>query len=122
MKPPQFAVWMFQQLGARPRDQLVDLYLGSGAIAEAWRRYAGTLVTTGQSDGTAELQADVDDARHVAARAETQHAAHASDLAVVGREQGRTCPVNGAWCESLACIDVGCTAEDANDVDAERAA
>jgi hypothetical protein len=40
MKPPQFAVWMFAQLGARPGDQLEDLFPGSGAIGEAWRRYA----------------------------------------------------------------------------------
>ena len=43
------------------------------------------------------------------------------ELAVVCREQAVTCPVNGARCESVPCIDVGCTAEDAN-VDAERAA
>jgi hypothetical protein len=48
MKPPQFAVWMFQLLGARPGDQLVDLYPGSGAIGEAWRRYAGTPAGGGQ--------------------------------------------------------------------------
>jgi hypothetical protein len=41
MKPPQFAAWMFAQLGARPGDQLVDLYPGSGAVGEAWRRYSG---------------------------------------------------------------------------------
>ena len=48
MKPPQFAVWMFQQLGARPGDQLVDLYPGSGAIGEAWQRYSGTPTGGGQ--------------------------------------------------------------------------
>ena len=41
MKPPQCAVWMFRQLGAHAGDELVDLYPGSGAIGEAWRRYAG---------------------------------------------------------------------------------
>jgi hypothetical protein len=41
MKPPQFAVWMFGQLGARAGDELVDLYPGLGAITEAWRRYTG---------------------------------------------------------------------------------
>jgi hypothetical protein len=35
MKPPQFAIWMFTQLGARAGDELVDLYPGSGAVAEA---------------------------------------------------------------------------------------
>jgi hypothetical protein len=31
----------WDQLGARAGDELVDLYPGSGAIGEAWRRYAG---------------------------------------------------------------------------------
>ena len=43
------------------------------------------------------------------------------DLAVVCREQALVCPSSGARCGQVACIDVGCTAEDAN-VDAERAA
>jgi hypothetical protein len=47
MKPPRFAVWMFGQLGARAGDELVDLYPGSGAITEAWRRCAGALRVTG---------------------------------------------------------------------------
>lgn len=41
MKPPQFSEWMFQQLGARPGDQLDDLFPGSGAVAAAWSRYVG---------------------------------------------------------------------------------
>jgi hypothetical protein len=41
MKPPQFAAWLFALLGARPGDQLVDMFPGSGAIGEAWRRYTG---------------------------------------------------------------------------------
>ena len=43
------------------------------------------------------------------------------DLAVVCHEQARVCPVNGAPCDQVACIDVGCTAENAN-LDAERRA
>ena len=39
----------------------------------------------------------------------------------VGHEQALVCPVNGARCELVACIDVGCTGENA-DFDAERAA
>ncbi|MGA2924417.1 MAG: hypothetical protein ABSG43_00270 [Solirubrobacteraceae bacterium] len=39
MKPPQFAVWMFEQLGACAGDELVDLYPGSGAVGMAWSRY-----------------------------------------------------------------------------------
>jgi hypothetical protein len=39
MKPPQFAAWMFAQLGALPGDELVDLFPGSGAVSRAWERY-----------------------------------------------------------------------------------
>lgn len=39
MKPPEFAVWMFTQLGARAGDTLDDLYPGSGAIGRAWQLY-----------------------------------------------------------------------------------
>lgn len=41
MKPPQFAVWMFEQLNASPGDRLDDLYPGSGAVSEAWLRHVG---------------------------------------------------------------------------------
>jgi hypothetical protein len=43
------------------------------------------------------------------------------DLAVVCHQQARVCPVNGARCDQVACIDVGCTAENAN-LDTERRA
>jgi hypothetical protein len=39
MKPPEFAVWMFAQLGAHPGDELTDLFPGSGAIGRAWELY-----------------------------------------------------------------------------------
>jgi hypothetical protein len=39
MKPPEFAVWMFAQLGAQPGDELADLFPGSGAIGRAWELY-----------------------------------------------------------------------------------
>jgi len=39
MKAPEFAMWMFRQLGARPGDTLDDLYPGSGAIGRAWTLY-----------------------------------------------------------------------------------
>lgn len=41
MKPPQFAEWMFRQLGAAPGDELDDLYPGSGAVLRAWWRHVG---------------------------------------------------------------------------------
>jgi hypothetical protein len=40
MKPPEFACWMFAQLGAQPGDTLDDLYPGSGVISRAWALYA----------------------------------------------------------------------------------
>lgn len=112
MKPPQFAVWMFQQLGARAGDELVDLCPGSGAISEAWCRYTGN--RRGASDTAAV------DARHVA-RDPGPAGPRAYELAAVCRKQALTCPVTGTRCEAIACIDVGCTAEDA-DLGAERAA
>jgi hypothetical protein len=57
MKPPQYAVWAFQQLGARPGDELVDLYPGSGAVSQAWRRYT----TAPSTDDTSRADARVDD-------------------------------------------------------------
>lgn len=41
MKPPQFCTWLFQAIGARPGDELVDLFPGSGAVGRAWRDYCG---------------------------------------------------------------------------------
>lgn len=46
MKPPQFSEWVFKLLGATRDDELVDLYPGSGAVAEAWLRYVGLDVGT----------------------------------------------------------------------------
>lgn len=45
MKPPAFAEWMFRLLGAQEGDSLDDLFPGSGAIGEAWRRYADPQAT-----------------------------------------------------------------------------
>lgn len=39
MKPPAFCHWLFKILGARPGDELVDLFPGSGAVAAAWQRF-----------------------------------------------------------------------------------
>lgn len=36
-KPADFAWWLFDLLGARPGDELVDVYPGSGGIGRAWR-------------------------------------------------------------------------------------
>lgn len=39
VKPVNFSFWMFQILGARSDDTFVDLFPGSGAVAEAWDSY-----------------------------------------------------------------------------------
>ena len=52
MKPPEFAVWMFAQLGARAGDALDDLYPGSGAIGRAWQLYASLEASQGPRDGS----------------------------------------------------------------------
>jgi hypothetical protein len=86
MKPPQFAVWMVCQLGARSGDELVGLYPGSGAVGEAWRRYAGV-------DGRHVADVDEPAARDmsrltstvdVGERSDTSLAAAAGALAGVG--------------------------------------
>lgn len=40
-KPPAFARWVFELLGAAPGDHLDDLYPGSGGITRAWAIYTG---------------------------------------------------------------------------------
>lgn len=35
-KPLAFAAWLFECLGMRPGDELVDLYPGTGVIGRAW--------------------------------------------------------------------------------------
>jgi hypothetical protein len=59
MKPPAFAEWMFRQLGATAGDTLDDLFPGSGAIGEAWRRFTDPhstamkgVAAAGQGDAT----------------------------------------------------------------------
>lgn len=41
MKPPAFARWLFELLEARPGDELVDLFPGSGIFGRYWADYAG---------------------------------------------------------------------------------
>ena len=40
-KPEAVCHWAFELLGARPEDELVDLFPGTGAVAEAWRTWRG---------------------------------------------------------------------------------
>lgn len=41
MKPPTFALWVFQLLGATSGDTLDDLFPGSGIVGRCWRQYQG---------------------------------------------------------------------------------
>jgi hypothetical protein len=38
-KPEAVCHWAFEMLGARPEDELCDLFLGTGAVTEAWRTW-----------------------------------------------------------------------------------
>lgn len=51
MKPAAFCRWIFDCLGAREGDELVDLFPGSGAVRRAWQAY----------EAQPELYADVDE-------------------------------------------------------------
>ena len=66
------------------------------------------------------------DGRHVAGVSERAPLATPPPPRTYGRaevcsEQGLVCPVNGARCESVACLDAGCTAPDVG-ADQEQAA
>jgi hypothetical protein len=40
MKPEAFCFWLFTDIfGLKPDDEFVDLFAGSGAVAEAWRAF-----------------------------------------------------------------------------------
>lgn len=39
-KPDELAWWIFAALGARPGDDLVDLYPGTGAVGRAWSTWS----------------------------------------------------------------------------------
>ena len=40
-KPEAVCHWAFEIVGARPEDELVDLFPGSGAVARAWKTWQG---------------------------------------------------------------------------------
>jgi hypothetical protein len=51
-KPPQFAEWMFAQLGAAHGDRLDDLFPGSGAVSVAWARFSDPRDAAGSRDSS----------------------------------------------------------------------
>jgi hypothetical protein len=40
-KPEKVCHWAFEVVGARPDDELIDLYPGTGAVMKAWRSWQG---------------------------------------------------------------------------------
>ena len=44
-KPEAFAIWLFDLLGLRAGDELVDLFPGTGIIGRTWERWQGGLFT-----------------------------------------------------------------------------
>lgn len=43
-KPEAVCHWAFEMVAARPEDDLIDLYPGTGAVAKAWRTWCGKFV------------------------------------------------------------------------------
>lgn len=43
-KPEKVCHWAFEMAGARPEDELADLFPGSGAVAQAWKTWCGLFV------------------------------------------------------------------------------
>lgn len=46
-KPPAFARWLFDVLGADPTDEFTDVFPGSGAVAHEWERFRSQLTLRG---------------------------------------------------------------------------
>jgi hypothetical protein len=46
-KPEKVCHWAFEMVGARPDDQLVDLYPGTGAVSRAWKTWQGKFTLPG---------------------------------------------------------------------------
>lgn len=40
-KPEKVCHWAFEMVGARPEDELIDLYPGTGAVTRAWNSWCG---------------------------------------------------------------------------------
>lgn len=43
-KPEKVCHWAFESLGARPDDELCDLFPGTGAVERAWRSWQGKFI------------------------------------------------------------------------------
>ena len=47
-KPAAVCHWAFELVGARPEDDLDDMFPGSGAVSEAWRTWQGKFTLPGE--------------------------------------------------------------------------
>lgn len=52
-KPEVVCRWLFDLLGARPGDELVDVYPGTGGVSRAWDIYMALKITPDLQDGAA---------------------------------------------------------------------
>lgn len=52
-KPAAFCYWLFDLMGARPGDELVDLFPGSGGVARAWEVFQARALPSGAAQGDA---------------------------------------------------------------------
>lgn len=49
-KPEAVCHWAFELLGARPEDELIDLFPGTGAVGRAWETWKGKFVLPTDGD------------------------------------------------------------------------
>lgn len=43
-KPEKVCHWAFEVVGARPEDEMSDLFPGTGAVGKAWKSWRGMFV------------------------------------------------------------------------------
>lgn len=48
-KPEKVCHWAFEMVGARPEDDMVDLYPGTGAVSAAWRTWQMKFALPGEA-------------------------------------------------------------------------
>jgi hypothetical protein len=58
-KPEKVCHWAFEMVGARPDDELIDLYPGTGAVSKAWKSWQGLFTLPGWSLSGRTLPAEV---------------------------------------------------------------
>ena len=50
-KPASLCHWAFEMVGARPEDDLVDMFPGTGAVSQAWRAWQGLFLLPVSQEG-----------------------------------------------------------------------